>query len=234
MKNLSTMLFAGISVLACAASLQAQNTSSQSGFVSPSTSAYTNSGSYNAGGYQPGMNTVQDQSLYTNGANPAFPNSNSTNNSMNPTFPNQAYSQPPVITRNQNDAWNAYGNTQSNGANQWNNQNSANSTQTNPNQPYTQPSNLTNPSRLQSYVDPRTGKYMAWTDDEMAQKIRWAIRDNKNISSLAKTTEVSVKNNNVTLTGTVVDEAEKNKIASIVRQIQGVKSISNNITVTSR
>ena len=44
---------------------------------------------------------------------------------MNPTFPNQAYSQPPVITRNQNDAWNAYGDTQSNRANQWNNQNSA-------------------------------------------------------------------------------------------------------------
>ena len=33
MKNLSTMLFAGICVLACAASLQAQNTSYQVGFV---------------------------------------------------------------------------------------------------------------------------------------------------------------------------------------------------------
>lgn len=116
----------------------------------------------------------------------------------------------------------------------WTNQNQVNNPNqtTNPNQPF---SNSNNNSRLNSFNDSQDNKFgKGWTDDTMAQKIRWAIRDNKNLSLLAKSAEVSVKNNNVTLTGTVASEDEKNKVAAIAREIPGVKSISNNLTVSGR
>ncbi|QLH35149.1 MAG: BON domain-containing protein [Parachlamydiaceae bacterium] len=73
-----------------------------------------------------------------------------------------------------------------------------------PNQPYTQPSNLPT-----SYNDSRDNKFWTWTDEEIAQKIRWSIRDDKSLSTLAKSTEVTVKDKNVTLSGTVDNESEK-------------------------
>lgn len=106
-------------------------------------------------------------------------------------------------------------------------QNAASKTTT-PNQPYTQPSNVT------SYDNSRDKQFWTWTDDEIAQKIRWAIRSERSLSTLAKSSEVSVKNNNVTLTGAVENEDEKNKIATIARQTQGVKSVSNNLTISNR
>lgn len=104
---------------------------------------------------------------------------------------------------------------------------------TNPNQPYTQPSNISTQGRL-SYNDPTTTKIAGWTDEDIAQKIRWTIRSDKTLSPLAKSTEITVKNFNVTLSGTVSSNDEKARISAIARQTEGVKSVSNNITVTNK
>lgn len=78
------------------------------------------------------------------------------------------------------------------------------------------------------------GKYVPWTDNEIAQKIRWAIRDDWVLSQLSKTAEVSVKNRNVILRGIASNEEEKNRISALARQTQGVKSVSNNIVISNR
>jgi osmotically-inducible protein OsmY len=155
-----------------------------------------------------------------------LPKYNSPNTS--PSLNNDNLNQPNSnLYPTNSSAWNQ----NSTNANQWNSQSSTSNPNqvTNPNQPYTQPSNLPT-----SYADSRENKFWAWTDDEIGQKIRWTIRDDKSLSTLAKSTEVSVKNNNVTLSGTVESKDEKTRIANIARDTQGVKSVSNNITVNSK
>ncbi|BBI17124.1 BON domain-containing protein [Neochlamydia sp. S13] len=99
-------------------------------------------------------------------------------------------------------------------------------------QTYTQPSNLPRHSDAKiSYSE--TKKTAAWTDGDISQKIRWAIKDDKKLSSYAKTAEVSVNNGNVIIAGSVNNEDEKNHIASIARQVPGVKSVSNNLVIAN-
>lgn len=74
---------------------------------------------------------------------------------------------------------------------------------------------------------------LVWTDNEIAQKIRWAIRGDKKLSPLAKSVEITVKNANVYLTGTVASETEREQIAKLARQVSGVKSISNSLMITT-
>ncbi len=125
-------------------------------------------------------------------------------------------------------SWGSYSQGQTTGQKSTTN-NSSTTNQINPTQPITVPSNLP-----EGYSEPRGKKYLTWTDEEIAQKIRWAIRDDKTLSPLAKSTEVTVKNNNVTFNGAVKSNEEKNRIATIARQTDGVKSVSNNLSVTSR
>lgn len=94
----------------------------------------------------------------------------------------------------------------------------------------TEPSNL--PTKAEtSFNDSRNQKLSAWTDDDIAQKIRWAVQDDKKLSKNAKAAEINVKNGSVTLTGSVNNNEEKAKIADIAKQTRGVKSISNNLTI---
>src|ERR1700730_12790885 len=79
--------------------------------------------------------------------------------------------------------------------------------------PYTQPSNISNSSRTNSYDSKLSGSDAIGNDADIAQKIRWAIRADKSLSPLAKSVEVSVKDFNVALSGTVNNEEEKNKVA---------------------
>lgn len=119
--------------------------------------------------------------------------------------------------------------TQTNGqnSNQWNNPTNAKS--------YTQPSNISTQGHTNDdYNNPQDNRFVAATDDELAQKIRWAIRDDKILSPLAKTIDVTVKNYNVTLSGTVASQDEKERISAIARQLQGVKSVSNNLLISSK
>lgn len=120
---------------------------------------------------------------------------------------------------------------------QWSNQNtSANQAGVNDstsNQSvYTQPSNI--PTSITNFNTPKDSKQLGWTDDDITLNIRSAIRDDRSLSDAAKSTEVSVKNGNVYLNGAVSSEDEKSKIATIARQTQGVKSVSNNVAVTGR
>lgn len=185
MKNLSTLCFATITMVATAALLHAQG--SQSDFNNPNTSAYSNPGNN-----QPGMSPdLQSQNYMNSRAQ------NQTN------IPNSQWSnQAPV--KNQTPKANPY-------------------------EPYTQPSNLN-----YSYNPTPESKFWTWSDDEVAQRIRMAIRDDKILSPVGKTTEVTVKDKNVTLSGSVNTTDDKNRISSIAREIPGVKSVSNNIVVTGK
>lgn len=130
----------------------------------------------------------------------------------------------------------SYTNGRSQMANQnqsaWSNQNPSTNQNTmsasTSNQPITQPSNI--PAGNISTSNKRLG----WTDEDITINIRSAIRDDRTLSDSGKSTEIYVKDGNVSLVGQVSTEDEKGRIATIARQTQGVKSVSNNINVKSR
>lgn len=122
--------------------------------------------------------------------------------------------------------------TQWNNQNPVTNQNSATNKTALDNQSsnsYTQPSNV--PMDIQNFNSPKDKKQLGWTDEDISLNIRSAIREDRSLSDAAKSTEVSVKSGNVTLNGAVSSDDEKAKLATIARQTQGVKSVSNNIAV---
>ena len=205
MKSLSTLCLATLTVFAGASLLYSQATSTQGGYSIPQGSISNSPSGFS-----------NSPSGFSNPNMAAYPN--------NPGY------QPDMNAASQNMRGNQMPNMQN--SDQWTtDQNKMNN---NPNQPYTQPSNLANPSRVYGNNGLRGNDFLTWKDDDIAQKIRWAIRDDKSLSPLAKSAEVSVKNYNVTLTGTVSSEDEKSKVASIARQVDGVKSISNNLQISNK
>jgi osmotically-inducible protein OsmY len=163
--------------------------------------------------------------LYSQGINSqgGIPGSNPSYNQGNLANPNSSFNQ-----GNYSTGMNSQYQTQN--PSQMYNSNTGMYGQTPNSNIYSQPSNV--PNNLN--YNARNNNLLTMKDEEIAQKIRWAIRDDKNLSSLAKSTEVIVKNYNVTLNGHVKYEDEKSKIASIVHQVTGVKGISNNLTLGSR
>ncbi len=115
-------------------------------------------------------------------------------------------------------------------ANSWSKQNQANQSYQNP----TNPNSYTDQQARQNmnYNNTRNQQPLVWTDNDVAQRIQWAIRGDKKLSSLAKSVEIDVKNYNVTLTGTVATEDEKDRMSMLTRQIRGVKSVSNNLLIS--
>lgn len=69
------------------------------------------------------------------------------------------------------------------------------------------------------------------TDDDISQKIRLGLRNDASLSGIAKGIEVSVRNGNVTLKGNVHSTTEKNKVDYIANSVDGVRNVSNKITV---
>lgn len=247
MKNISRIAFAALFVLSSATLLHAQTTGSQGGYMNtgtssyPSTSTYTNPSTYpNTSTYPTNtstypINTSTNPNATSYSSTPTYPNTSAYSNSTS-TYPNV-----PSYTNSSDSA--QTGMMNSNTTTQWGTQNSdrfGNQTpgttqgqMTNPNRPYTQPSNISKPGSL-SMGDSPTTTNTTWTDEGIAQKIRWTIRSDKTLSPIAKSTEVTVKNFNVTLSGSVNSPDEKSRIATIARQTDGVKSVSNNITVTGK
>lgn len=222
MKNISSLFFATTALMVSTISMHAQTTN---GYNNPNPPSYSNKSTMNPttqtnNSWDSSSNTSSNQNNAWNANNPSTSNWNQ-NDPRNPA------NHPSTPTwSNQNNSRNA-ANSPNNKMSQWSTQSStSNLPSTNANQPYTQPSNLPT-----SYNEAREKKFWAMSDDELAQKIRWSIRDDKSLSDLGKSAEVTVKDKNVSLTGTVSSDDEKNRIATIARQVQGVKSVSNNITV---
>jgi osmotically-inducible protein OsmY len=108
--------------------------------------------------------------------------------------------------------------------------NPASTSSTPANNVYTEPSNLSTQGKLNTDVNGQSN--ISLTDDSIAQKIRLTIRNDSKLSSNAKKAEVTVSKGNVTLKGFVANEEEKIKISALVRHVPGVKSISNNLSVS--
>lgn len=70
----------------------------------------------------------------------------------------------------------------------------------------------------------------AVVDDDITQKIKWAVKNDKSLSDLGKGIQASTKNGEVTLSGKVKDASEKTKIEADVKQIDGVKKVHNKLT----
>ena len=202
MKNLSKLLIGTIAILASSVLLNAQNTSTQSGFSNPSSTTYPN-----------------PSSTSQTGTNPSGQNQWNTN----------------AQTQNPNTRW---GNEPNQSQSQWGNQPNpslnTNSTQQNPNQPYTQPSNVPTMPGKTSYNASNEKKNLAMSDEDISQKIRWSIRDDKTLQPESKNAQVTANNRNASQSASLINEEDKAKISSLVREIQGVKSVSNNLNVSNK
>ena len=72
------------------------------------------------------------------------------------------------------------------------------------------------------------------SDDGISQQLRHTIKRDPMLSSFAKKIEVEVNRGNITLTGNVQTQKEKNKIDYIANSIDGVKSVKNKIKIESQ
>jgi osmotically-inducible protein OsmY len=68
------------------------------------------------------------------------------------------------------------------------------------------------------------------SDDAVAARVRNALQKDTTLSS-SRNVQVAVDDGKVTLTGTVKNDDEKSKIETIAKQVSGVKSVSNKVTV---
>ncbi|MBS4168539.1 BON domain-containing protein [Parachlamydia sp. AcF125] len=71
-------------------------------------------------------------------------------------------------------------------------------------------------------------------DDDIIQKIRWGVKNDKTISDKGKSIQVAVTKGEVTLIGNVATQSEKNKIESLVKQIDGVQRINSKLSISSK
>lgn len=67
-------------------------------------------------------------------------------------------------------------------------------------------------------------------NEAVASRVLSAYQNDPTLSSV-HTVQVTVYNGEVTLTGTVKNDDEKSKLETIAKQVNGVKSVSNKVTV---
>lgn len=99
------------------------------------------------------------------------------------------------------------------------------------NQGYNQ-GNPQNPQRQYSSNDNRAYNENTRTSNSTEDAVRTKLQNDTSLSRNARNVEVSEQDGKVSLYGTVASEAEKTKVESIVKQVNGVKSVSNNLTVS--
>lgn len=68
--------------------------------------------------------------------------------------------------------------------------------------------------------------------NDLSYKIRHLIQSDSSLSTSARNVQVTEESGKVTLTGTVDNDSEKNRIESMVKKVDGVKSVSNKLTVS--
>ncbi len=93
--------------------------------------------------------------------------------------------------------------------------------------------NSQGPRPIQGQFINRTG-YISLNDttSNVGERVRSAIQKDTALSSNARAVLVTADGNGqVTLSGSVASQAEKSKVESIVKSVEGVKSVKNNITI---
>jgi len=82
-----------------------------------------------------------------------------------------------------------------------------------------------------SMNDARTDMPAAASTTDLQSRVRRAIQTEASLSANARNVGVSVDGDKVTLTGTVDTKEEKERVENITKQIAGVRSVSNKLSV---
>lgn len=99
-----------------------------------------------------------------------------------------------------------------------------------PGQTYTNPEPAPAPTYQPGYRMNKPAN-MSTSDMDIENKLRTALRNDDTLSPKARSIQVSSENGIVTFTGEVRDDAEKTRIQQLAKQLPGVRSVSNSITV---
>lgn len=78
------------------------------------------------------------------------------------------------------------------------------------------------------------GGTTASTADDVAFKVRRTLQSDHSLSPSARNIQVSVDAGRVSLSGTVANDAEKVRVESMVKKVDGVKNVVSNLTVSSQ
>lgn len=100
-----------------------------------------------------------------------------------------------------------------------------------PGSPYAYP-NSTFPNSTTNWPNTYQGNQTMPRDNSLADKIRQAISNDNSLSAQAQNIGITINSNNITLTGTVKSESEKNRVLSKVRELSEGKAITNMIEVS--
>lgn len=73
----------------------------------------------------------------------------------------------------------------------------------------------------------------AISNEAVTTRVRTVLKNDTALSNSAKNIQVSVNEGKVTLSGVVISDAEKNKVESMIRQVNGVKTVINRLVVSS-
>lgn len=73
----------------------------------------------------------------------------------------------------------------------------------------------------------------AISNDAVTTRVKNALKNDGALSNSAKNIQVSVQDGKVTLSGVALNEAEKTKVETMVKQINGVKTVINRLIVPS-
>jgi len=178
-------------------------------------------GNQNNRDYQEGMNEsipyyqgghVSEQNYDNQAMGPYYNNNNRYNYNRTPSNTNQSSN-------------NNYNNSSSSYNSNSNNYNNSNSN----------PNNNQNASRPGQMMSGSTS-YISLNDasTNVGDKVRRAIQKDTALSSNARAALVTADGNGVvTISGTVASDAEKAKLESLVKSVEGVKSVKNNVSVQS-
>jgi hypothetical protein len=74
---------------------------------------------------------------------------------------------------------------------------------------------------------------MSEADRALAQSVQTALRQNSALAPAAENIQVSARNGEVTLSGSVNNEQEKASLGSAAGQVAGVSKVNNQIEVSS-
>lgn len=74
---------------------------------------------------------------------------------------------------------------------------------------------------------------MTAQDTDLSSRIRRAIQNEPGLSSSAQNINVQTAQGKVILEGSVASDAEKNRVENFIKQINGVKTVDNKLTVAS-
>lgn len=70
------------------------------------------------------------------------------------------------------------------------------------------------------------------TDQQLTERVRQAIRDDADLAAKVQNLEVMASSGAVTITGTVASQEDKDAIGRKLRDLDGVKTLTNDLVVT--